>query len=123
VNCRWIPLIAALALAAYAMTLPPRVQFVRPPGVVSEGDHVQLQIRVEPDAMNRLLVVELGDDGGTVRRSDEQLPGADAPRTRWLRWLVPRCEDGCLFVAALYGVGGQEIARATSPVRVQSVGP
>ncbi len=118
---RWVPILVAVSLSAYALS-EPRVSIVRPPHFASEGAQVELQVRVTPNAENRLLRVELADELGTVRRSDEQLAGEHAPTTRWLKWILPACEDGCIFVAALYGINGP-VARATSQVRVQSVGP
>lgn len=114
---RWLPLIVALLLAAYAASAAPKVAILSSPGIVRAGETVQLTIRVEPNQANRLLVVEAADDGGTVRRTDEQLEGDKAPRTRWLSWIMPPCEGGCVFVSALYGVNGF-IARDTKPVTV-----
>lgn len=94
----------------------PRVQFVRPPAIVSDQDTIVLQVRVEPDAENRLLVVMAVDGDDVVRRSDEALAGADAPRTRWIRW---RLSSGELILQArVYGSAGQR-GIAVQPILVR----
>ena len=111
--------LAALALSAYALS-EPRVSLIRPPGIVSEDAEVVLQVRVVPHADNRLLRVMLeepGDPPVAVRTTDEPLAGEQAPRTRWIRWLLPACEGNCLFVAQLWGVNGP-VATAREPVTV-----
>lgn len=116
---KWAAVIAALAVSAYALS-EPRVAIIRPPGIVSEGAEVVLQVRVPQHPDNRLLRVmltELGDPPVAVRLSEEQMAGAQAPRTRWLKWILPACEGSCLFVAQLWGVNGT-VAQASSPVTV-----
>jgi hypothetical protein len=121
---RWLPILAALSLSAYAVSLP-KVQFIRPPAIVREGEPVVWQIRVLQDPDNRLLKVQAFDGPFVISSSEEQLAGARAPRTRWLKWILPECGEfdrPCVIVAALYGVHGF-VARDTAPVTVQSVGP
>ena len=65
-----------------------RVEFLKPyPRIVGSRDDVMVKVRVEPDPANRLLITAALDEGGeVVRRSDESLDGAQAPRTRFLHW-------------------------------------
>ena len=58
--------------------------------VTVEGEHfrfepatIRVRVTVEPDAQNRYLIMALNDGDVTVGRSDEELRGAAAPRTRW----------------------------------------
>lgn len=77
--------IVLYALLSFASN-EPRVSFVRPHRIVTEDDATRWQIRVEPHAENRLLIVAAVEGGEVVRRSDEQLDGDKAPRTRWIDW-------------------------------------
>lgn len=95
-----------------AWTGEPRVR------VIVEGGHfkaapawVRLRVMVERDAANRWLITEM-DSGAFYRRSDEQLDGASAPRTRWVEWRdVPA---GVYTVHALVERDGDRPARATA---------
>jgi hypothetical protein len=119
---RYLPIFAALSLAAYALASEPRVQLIRPPRILIEGQTVRLHVRIPPHADNRLLRLDLADELGTVTGTERRLEGEQAAKNRWISWLVPRCDGGCFFVAALYGVNGF-VARDSSPVTVHSVGP
>ena len=106
-------LVVLAAALWFALTVPaetpPRVAFVRPPGVATDKTTVVLQVRVDPHEDNRLLVVAAVEGDVVVRRSDEDLAGDKAPRVRWIRW---RVTAGDLVLAAiLYGAGGRELAR------------
>jgi hypothetical protein len=119
---RWLPILAALSLSAFALASPPRVQLIRPPRILIEGQTVQLHVRIPPHADNRLLRLDLADELGTVTGTERRLEGDRAAANRWISWLMPRCEGNCVLIAALYGVNGF-VARDTSPVTVHSVGP
>lgn len=99
---------------ALAKNEPP-VRFVRPPAIVSDREIVTFQIQVEPDPVNRLLVVAASDGDLVVRRSDEELNGDKAARTRWLRWRLPVGEFQ--MAAIVYGAEGPR-GRAVHPITV-----
>lgn len=88
-----------------AISVTPRRAFVR-------GDARALVI-VEPDAQNRRLSVIADNGESYYRRSDEQLDGADAPRSRdvWFKTLP----DGQYIIAAVVtrADGSQRQARTT----------
>lgn len=113
----WL-LVAVLALAAIKPS--PRVAFLKPiPRIVSSQDQVTFTVRVEPDQANRLLITAAIDqDGEVVRRSDEDLPGADAPRTRWIRWAS--LPSGDLSILAEVWDNQKPLGRATIPLCVRS---
>ena len=86
-------LIALLAAALVAI--------VNAPAIVQEGYSITLQVRVEPHADNRLLIVSAWDGDVAVRTSLEQLDGESSPRTRWIKWgSLSACE--CELRAYLY---------------------
>lgn len=46
---------------------------------------IRLRVVMQPDPANRRLIVRLVDqDGFVLQRSDEQMDGAQSPRTRWV---------------------------------------
>lgn len=108
----------ALWLGLTALKNEPRVAFLKPlPRVVSSRDEVSFKIRVEPDMANRLLIAAAIDEGGeVVRRSDEQLDGALAPRTRWVRW--SSLPAGDLLVIAEVWDGQKPLSKARTPLCV-----
>lgn len=114
-GCLW------LALAGLANE--PRVAIIHPPFMVSERQAISVQVRIPPHADNRTLVFVAADELGEVRRSDEELPGDRAPRTRWILWRDGLPRGDFVLIAALYGVSGKEVARATSPITVRGIGP
>lgn len=94
-----------------------RVQFVRPPAFISDQDVIRLQIRVERHADNRMLIIAAAEDGMIVRRSDEQLDGTAAPRTRWIDLRFPA---GDLMLAAILYDADGEVDRDVHPLHVSS---
>jgi hypothetical protein len=114
---RWFLFTFAFAALVAANSAIPRVEVVRPVAYVPEGQSVTFQIRVDPHADNRRLVLVAGDALSEVRRSEEQLDGNTAPRTRWVKWMGLPAGDW-IIVAALYGVSGRELARDTHPLTV-----
>lgn len=95
------------------------VEWVRPHAFVGPDDLVAWQVRIEPRKENRLAVFSAVDqaDGLEVRRSQEELDGANAPRTRWLRWRLPR--GRLTLTARVYGVQGVILGLASTPVWVR----
>jgi len=112
-------LLAAIGLVILAVLVaagPPAVSFVRPPSYVHEGDMVVLQVRVEPKPTNRLLAVAAVDGDLIVSLTNEELPGENAPRTRWIRWRLP--SGDLTLVAVVYGAGGKEAGRDVHKITV-----
>ena len=89
-----------------------RVEFLKPyPRIVGSREDITFKVRVEPDKANRLLITAALDEGGeTIRRSDEQLDGAEAPTVRWVRWRALPAGD--LFVLAEVWDSQKPVGRA-----------
>lgn len=102
------------------IALPTRVSIIRPMQIVNEHAYLRYQVQVDPQAENRSLVVGAFDEGVAVRLTKEQLDGAEAPRTRWIVWRNGLPAGEYLLVAALIGLGGREVARASVPLVVLS---
>lgn len=82
-----VALCAVAALLAMAPTATEPVAIVVEHGYFkSEPAYVRLKVRVEPDAANRLLRVTIDAPDSYRRAGDETLPGARAPRTRWVEF-------------------------------------
>lgn len=118
---RAIPLVilwVAIWLGLSALKNEPRVAFLKPiPRVVSSRDEISFKVRVEPQPENRLLIVAAIDESGeVVRRTDEQLDGLTAPRTRWLRWTALPAGD--LLIVAEAWDSQKPLGKASTPLCV-----
>jgi hypothetical protein len=87
--------------------------------VTWDDEVVVVQIRVEPHAANRALVVAAVDGDLVVRQSTEQLDGGTAKRTRWVRW-GSLSAGQLLIVVSLFDSGSSLVARDSRPIRVLS---
>lgn len=76
-----------------------------------------ITVVVEPNAANRLLILETRGEPGEYRRSDYQLEGEDAARIRqvWFRSLPAGCY---WFVASVFDSSKRLAAASAGPVRV-----
>jgi hypothetical protein len=115
---RWLLFAFAFAALVAANSAIPRVEVVRPVAYVPEGQSVTFQIRVDAHPDNRRLVLVAGDEVSEVRRSEEQLDGATAPRTRWIKWVGGLPAGSYVIVGAIFGASGRELARDTHPLTV-----
>jgi uncharacterized protein (DUF58 family) len=79
----WILAFAALLALAFG---PPPLQVDILPRRAFAGNDLRATVRVERDQANRALVTVI-DGPHYYSRSDEQLDGADAPRTRQITFL------------------------------------
>lgn len=117
---RW--LLFALLLAAcfqIADSAPPRIAFLKPyPRIVNDRNGLEVKVRVEPYPENRLLIIAALDASGeVVRRSDEQLDGESAPRTRWVRWRSGLPAGDLLVIAEVWD-RQKPLARVSIPLCV-----
>lgn len=79
-------LLVVAILASQTANVQPAVKIVRAPSVMFDDESITIQVRVEPRAENRLLIVGAWEGDTSIRTSLEQLDGEDSPRTRWVRW-------------------------------------
>lgn len=78
-----VVVVLVLAMSAPAK----RIEILRHTVRTWQDEPIVLMIRIAPHQDNRRLIVTAHDqDGFVVTSSLEQLPGARAPRTRWVRW-------------------------------------
>ena len=81
-----LPAVLALAAFAYAVADNAPVQIaLEGPRVQFEPATIRLRIRILPHASNRGLTVAAISEG-FARSSWEDLPGANAPITRWVEY-------------------------------------
>lgn len=98
--------VAVLAGFAVGIAPPPLVAIVSAPAFATDQQSLTIRVRVEPDPENRRLTLAAVQDDVIVRRSDEDLDGAAAPRTRWVTW-YPLPEGEFVLVAVVWGTGYQ----------------
>lgn len=112
-----LPLLVLACMAQSGDT--PRIAWVRPPAFISTDDTILYQVRIAPHPDNRLAIFSAIDqaDGLEVTRSQEELPGADAPRTRWFKWRLP--SGHLMLKAVVLGASAKTLAVATVPVIVR----
>ena len=115
VVCAWLLFLLAVAKDT------PRVSFIRPPSFVSDQDTITLQVRVPPQAENRVLFVAAYDGDVLVNGSQREMNGAHAPALYNLHWRLPA--GAISLVAAIYGAHEDELARVTHEMTVLSSGP
>ena len=113
------PRVALVLYAGFLLAAPDPVSFVRPARFITEDQEVVWQIRVEPNADNRLLVVVAIEGDVIVRRSDESLAGPHAPITHWIHWV--KLPVGSLGVMALV-VDAHETERARAVTVLEVLG-
>jgi hypothetical protein len=116
---RLVLVILLAVLQSSSALSPARVQIVRATTVTWDDEVVVVQIRVEPHAANRALVVAAVDGDLVVRQSTEQLDGETAKRTRWVRW-GSLSAGQLLIVVSLFDSGSSLVARDSRPIRVLS---
>ncbi len=112
-------LVAGLCILALVLAgEPARVQILHAPRYLTDDTPVSFDVRVLPDAANRLLVMAaLDDTGEAIRRSDEELDGATAQVTRRLEWNSLRAGSYTLLARTFDGAGRQ-LAQATAALEV-----
>jgi hypothetical protein len=97
---------------------PARIQFVRPPRIVSEDYPVTYQLRVQKFAEHRRFELAAVDGGLVVSDTSRDMDGEAAPSLVNVTLRLPAGD--LTLVGVLFGVGGKELGRATTPVCVRS---
>ena len=97
----------------------PRVQFIRPPAFVSEGERIEIRLRIPSQPDNRRVTLDAVDkaDGTDVVHTERQIDPDSAP-LQVFRLILPTGD--LLLVGQLWGVPSQPIATVTTPIRVRS---
>jgi hypothetical protein len=96
----------------------PRLSFWHPPHQISEGERIDVQIRLAPDSENRRLTLDAMDRefGESVLHTERQIDPDSAP-LQVFRLILP--VGDLLLTAKLLGVNGQ-IAAISTPMVVRS---
>lgn len=96
-----------------------RVEFIRPPHFVTEGQYLLIQVRVRPMADHRELAVGVYDQGAPIRESRLSLEGEKARLIHSVEWKhgLPVCED-CTLAATVSGQG-RVLGQARSPIAIR----
>lgn len=107
-------ILAACILASLALTTPTVSLTVRPTIMLQRGD-IHVQVRVPPNAQNRILAIAWDSEGGSVGETQRQIAGEDGPVLFDL-WLRSQPAAHYVFFVTLYDTRGHICGRDTATI-------